>query len=120
MANIRISKNKSNSQLLLGALIYLLCCGKYQNFKEQKQFTTFPIVSTNHRLLWQISEFQRTKAIHNIIVAVTASIVVVANIRIYSLTFYFIFSGIHPFAPLGSKNKKEGVLHSKKVNDFTF
>ncbi len=40
-------------------------CDKYLNFKEQKQFTTYSTDSLSKITLWQISEFQRTKAIHN-------------------------------------------------------
>ena len=65
VANIRISRNKSNSQHIVFFAKNLFCCGKYQNFKEQKQFTTNEVILSLNKLLWQISEFQGTKAIHN-------------------------------------------------------
>jgi hypothetical protein len=65
VANIRNSKNESNSQLKNVCSIFFLGCGKYQKFKERKQFTTVLLVQDIDELLWQISEIQRTKAIHN-------------------------------------------------------
>ena len=40
VANINLSKNKSNSQQLVENAYQILGCSKYQSFKEQKQFTT--------------------------------------------------------------------------------
>ncbi len=82
VANIRISKNKSNSQPIVLAVATTLSCGKYQNFKEQKQFTTYSCIIVKYIELWQISEFQRTKAIHNLNQLAPLQMVVVANIRI--------------------------------------
>jgi len=65
VTNIWISKNKSNSQLTCYIYRTKLCCDKYLNFKEQKQFTTDVTFNSSTNRLWQISEFQRTKAIHN-------------------------------------------------------
>jgi hypothetical protein len=80
VANIRILKNKSNSQRLLRRICGERGCGKYQNFKEQKQFTTIIYSVSIYFMLWQISEFQRTKAIHNGYYGEYAAKEVVANI----------------------------------------
>jgi hypothetical protein len=65
VANIRNSKNESNSQREASCLIVTEGCGKYQKFKERKQFTTQGMAKPKIGQLWQISEIQRTKAIHN-------------------------------------------------------
>jgi len=66
VTNIWISKNKSNSQRWCMGILSPLSCDKYLNFKEQKQFTTYILGGYQNGRLWQISEFQRTKAIHNV------------------------------------------------------
>ena len=82
VTNIWISKNKSNSQHAIISYNILEGCDKYLNFKEQKQFTTYKSNKKKWISLWQISEFQRTKAIHNIQTYLDIKATAVTNIWI--------------------------------------
>ena len=65
VANIIISKIESKSQRLDRYGWPVQSCGKYHYFKDRKQITTVPLLSTVRPVLWQISLFQRSKANHN-------------------------------------------------------
>ena len=82
VANINLSKNKSNSQLYCASGNIVSGCSKYQSFKEQKQFTTQPLCLSFYYKLQQISIFQRTKAIHNVFLLTALPFAVVANINL--------------------------------------
>ena len=82
VANINLSKNKSNSQRKSTKKMGRVSCSKYQSFKEQKQFTTAFRYFYGGRPLQQISIFQRTKAIHNGRAKIMSDWDVVANINL--------------------------------------
>ncbi len=82
VTNIRISKIESKSQRYMDMLTKFFNCDKYQNFKDRKQITTYHYPADPAFPLWQISEFQRSKANHNFLFCRLVRWSTVTNIRI--------------------------------------